>query len=90
MRGETEQQSRGQAMLAGENLGSQVKPLTSWKAENRQCHQKRNRVTKQRHSHPGKQRTGNVTRGETEKQSRGTHNLVSRKQAMSAGAKHSN
>ena len=32
-----------------------------------------------------KQRTGNVTRGETKQQSRGTYQLESREQAMSAG-----
>jgi len=36
------------------------------------------------------QRTGNVSRRETEQQSRGTHILESREQAMLAGVKQSN
>jgi len=43
----------------------------------------RNRATKQRHSHPGQQRTGNVSRGETGQQIRGSHILKSKEQAMS-------
>jgi len=97
-REETEQQSGGthilesreKAMSAGEKQSNTAEALTSWKAENRQCQQGRNRATKQRHLPTGKQRTGNVSRGETEQQNRGTYILKSREQVISAGEKQSN
>jgi len=77
-------------MSAGEKQGNKAGVLTSWKAEHRQCQQGRNSATEQRHLPTGEQRTGNVTRIETEQQSRGTHILESREQAMSAAEKQSN
>ena len=44
-----------------------------------------NKATKQRHLPTGEQRPGNFSRGKTEQQSRGTHRLNSRGQAISAG-----
>ena len=82
--------SRDQAMSAGEKQRNQAEANTNWTSEIRQCQQGRRGATKQRHSHPGEQRPGNVSRGETEQLSRGTPILESRDQVMSAGEKQSN
>lgn len=77
-------------MSAGDRYGNQTQTLTSWKTEKKQHQLGKSISTKQRLSHPKKQRTGTVSRGETEQQSRETHRLKRTRQAISTGENHSN
>jgi len=82
-------ESQGQALLAGSKSSSPWKPLTDWRGKDRDCQQGPNQVHHKSHSHPGKPRTGIVSRVQIQLATEATHSLESQGQVSSAGGKYS-
>src|SRR6266404_2725115 len=81
--------SQGQASSEGSKSSSPQKPLTPWRAKDRYCQQGQNPAHHERHSLPGEQRTGVISRVEIWLTMEATHLLESQRQVLSAGSKSS-
>ena len=82
-------ESRGQASSAGFKYSKTWQPLTGWRAEDRLHQQASNTARHGSHSLTGEQRTGIISRLQTQQGTVATHHLESTGQASSAGFKHS-
>ena len=82
-------ESRGQASSASFKHSKAWQPLTLWRAEDRLHQQALNAARHGSHSQTGEQRTGFISRLQTQQGMAATHKLESRGQASSAGFKHS-
>ena len=78
-------ESQEQALSAGQKHSKAPQPLTFWRAKDRHCQQARNTAGHNNYSLSGEQRTGIVSRLETQQATTATHMLKSQGQALSAG-----
>ncbi|KAH9000679.1 hypothetical protein EDB86DRAFT_3242436 [Lactarius hatsudake] len=81
--------SQRQAWSAGSKRSEASQPLTNWRDEDRRRQQAQNAARHRSHSLSGEQRTGVVSRLETQRGIAATHQLETRGQASSAGSKRS-
>ena len=82
-------ESRGQASSAGLKHSKAWQPLTPWRAKDKHHQQACLTARHGSHSQTGEQRTGIISRLETQQGMAATHILESRGQASSACLKHS-
>ena len=82
-------EGRGQTSSAVLKHSKAQQPLTNWRVEDRHHQEASNTARHSSHSQTGEQKTGIISRLQTQQGTATTHRLESRGQASSAGLKHS-
>jgi len=75
-------ESQGQVSSARLKSSSPWKPLTNWRAKDRQCQQGQNSAHHRSHSHPGETRTGIISSIQIQLTMEATHFLERQKQVL--------